>query len=559
MFIHSTFTSLSTCLYSSTDKVNEMGAPLSLRLTNDTQLKYSYDQKHARAQLLIHGRAFAFVDDDPAIAKEGVYRAALCRDILSTILEQNHIPIYLRRNMEGFLSTWQEMSSLPPLRSNNVQLSVKEPADKWNIASRQEQTSFSIPPRTALPANQPSSIQSKGHVSGSSQQNPSTAMLPHGLTISQTQWPTGPTRETCKANIAAPSEIEVWHILLSQPTPSSAKQRLTLLCRTHFSQTRRPEVYQPYYAFEFIGDTARISLAKELFKIERHIGSSEKHLRTIGAAWLEEELCREAISSRIFAKFQKNKMPKATVRPRFLDVARRYEDFDTLLPNPKPQMSSRTPSTLSIVGSSVRNAGSHALELPNAEASPSKPSSSRSVESKVAHSSPTSVRGENVNAARSITTSAHMSGQTSQGFDLNTPTFRSANTSSANLIVPTHQLPASTSAYISAPDQLLASIGKTRDPAPRQPQTAISQLHSAAISTTAAEPGSGPPGKRKRGLEGTRQSSPESGQKRSDTAVDSKRSRRSSTTADPIADHGVGISHIEVDSVDLTQKMTLPN
>lgn len=104
----------------------------------------------------MYGRAFAFASSErkEADAKEGVYRAALCRNILQTILDQLPRDRIEKFDLERLATAWQNMTTLGPMGSRVQQPS---PAPS-SIASRTAQQTEHRP-RTST-TQQPSLQQS---------------------------------------------------------------------------------------------------------------------------------------------------------------------------------------------------------------------------------------------------------------------------------------------------------------------------------------------------------------------------------------------------------------
>ena len=71
-----------------------------------------YNTTTREASLALYGRLFTFTHEDVDVAREGVFRAALCRGILSTICCDESTLTSKRSQLIAALESWQDMSTL---------------------------------------------------------------------------------------------------------------------------------------------------------------------------------------------------------------------------------------------------------------------------------------------------------------------------------------------------------------------------------------------------------------------------------------------------------------
>ena len=75
--------------------------------------EYAHDENSGRSILVLYNRRFAFPAENAIIAKEGVFRAALCRNILGTILEE--VPALERSHLLDIKKHYENMATLAPM------------------------------------------------------------------------------------------------------------------------------------------------------------------------------------------------------------------------------------------------------------------------------------------------------------------------------------------------------------------------------------------------------------------------------------------------------------
>lgn len=180
-------------------------------------INYFYDNETGQAHLTLFGRAFAFASPDhiEADAKEGVFRAALCRDILHTILKTFPRERIDKFDLERLAKEWQSMATLGPLPSK-AGVPPPSPATPAN-AYQPPRSLVTSSPRPPLPL-QPSSsaaplpsfrpaIANGPTLGNHTLVSPSVAGRPPQQTASPSiaALPASPLPSSPRSNVSAPS------------------------------------------------------------------------------------------------------------------------------------------------------------------------------------------------------------------------------------------------------------------------------------------------------------------------------------------------------------------
>lgn len=368
------------------------------RLDATTSYQYSYHQEQKRSTLLIFGRLFVYDSDDPDVAKEGVFRAALCRGILSTALADKRLGN--PRGLSALANAWEDMSTLEPLRDSPPPEKSPAPAtpNEQSVAAAPLALRRCFPtrqPGSDVPIQQSDAISSDSSRQVASERTPSTRCTRRETIVADPSLPPvlSPTRRKSNAtkihesatqsnSSARPAlcdathlasmqtmafssvalsptpfgpypkqatsseELELYKTLLEGEIPRSALERLHCFLSLHFAFDRSPASYQTGIAFDchehsrraVMTISGRRDLTYAMFCEHGPVAACPTQSPDAGRSaeiYYREELARMALERGCLETLRDTKTYRLSTRALVDQLILKYVDLSSLPPNAK--------------------------------------------------------------------------------------------------------------------------------------------------------------------------------------------------------------------------------
>lgn len=209
---------------------------------------------------------------------------------------------------------------------------VNNPHDSGdaNVQKQPKQLQTSQPPTLAGPSA--SATVKDPLQNGSSASKDDTRMKTRSMGPSSPK----PSRDDARPPIQSGSsqvDEEEWRILAQCMPPNTAYARLGHIAHLHFSQGKKPEVYEPFLKYSETSEGATLIVGGMPMVV-----TSERDgwTPTSPTSYWKEELARRALSGDFFGILGRKKCPKASIKPYWDKLSHNYRKMSTLAPNPKP-------------------------------------------------------------------------------------------------------------------------------------------------------------------------------------------------------------------------------